>query len=82
MIKGPQGRARWVPRETGDDRARHAKAMSSPSSGLRSIMLSAKVSAGRSAWKLPSAVKAEGGSDSRARRSMKCSCCESVADAG
>jgi hypothetical protein len=27
-------------------------------------------------------VKAEGGSDSRARRSMKCSCCKSVADAG
>ena len=49
---------------------------------LHSIMLSVKVSAGRAAWKLPSAAKADGGGDSRTGRSMKCSCCKSVADAG
>jgi len=49
---------------------------------LHSIMLPVKVSAGRAAWKLPSAAKADGGGDSRTGRSMKCSCCKSVADAG
>jgi len=49
---------------------------------LHSIMQPVKVSAGRAAWKLPFSAKAERGSDSRASRFMKCSCCRSVADAG
>lgn len=49
---------------------------------LHSIMLSAKVSAGRAAWKPSSPAKADGGGDSRVERSAECSCCKSVADAG
>jgi hypothetical protein len=49
---------------------------------LHSIMLSAKVSAGRAAWKPPSPAKAAFGGDSRTERSVGCSCWKSVADAG
>jgi len=49
---------------------------------LRSIMLSAKVSAGRAAWKLPSSAKAAEDGDSRAGRSIECAVEALVADAG
>jgi hypothetical protein len=48
---------------------------------LHSIMLSAKVSAGWTAWKPSSPAKAAGGGDSRTERSVGCSCCKSVANA-
>lgn len=49
---------------------------------LHSITLSAKVSAGWTAWKPLSPAKADGGGDSRAGRSGECSFRRSVADAG
>jgi len=49
---------------------------------LHSIMLSVKASARRAVWKLPSETKVDGGGDSRTRRTTKCACCKSVADAG
>jgi hypothetical protein len=51
-------------------------------SRLHSITLSAKVSAGRAAWKLCSRAKAREGGDSRTERSGGCSWCRSVADVG
>jgi hypothetical protein len=66
----------------GNDRAVHAEAGSSPSSEAPLDHALAKVSAGRAAWKLSSPAKAALGSDSRTERSVECSYCKSVADAG
>jgi hypothetical protein len=72
----------WGPQETGDNRAPALKPWARRQAKPRSIMLSAKVSAGRAAWKPPSPAKADGGGDSRARRSVECSYWKSVADVG
>lgn len=81
-ITCPQGRTGWVPWETGDDRAIHAEAGSSSSNEAPLDHAVAKVSTGRTVWKLSSMAKADGGGDSRAERSVECSCCKSVADVG
>ena len=81
-ITSSQVRASLVPRETGDNRAPAPKLWARRQARPRSIMLSAKVSTGRAAWKPPSPAKADGGGDSRAGRSVECSCQRSVAEVG
>jgi hypothetical protein len=81
-ITSSQVRASLVPRETRDNRAPAPKLWARRQARPHSIMLSAKVSTGRAAWKLPSPAKADGGGDSRARRSVECSCQRSVAEVG
>jgi len=81
-ITSPQVRASLAPGRPGTivhPRRSHGLAVKR---GPRSIMLSAKVSTGRAAWKLPSPAKAAGGGDSRTRRSVECSCLKSVAEVG
>lgn len=60
----------------------HAEARGSPSSEARLDHAPVKVSTGRAAWKLRSPAKAERCGDSRADRSVECSCRASVADVG
>lgn len=66
----------WLPGRPGTIVDTMPKLGARRQAALHSIMRSAKVSAGRAAWKLPPPVKAERGGDSRACRCMECSCCK------
>jgi len=85
--EGSRSRARRaeqaeLPGKPGIDRVPHAEAGSSSSNEAPLDHAVAKVYTGRTVWKPPSTAKADGGGDSRAERSVECSCSKSVADVG